>query len=397
MTPETTPQATGPLRGIKVLDLTAVVLGPVATQVLADYGATVIKVEPPEGDLMRANGVARQPGMTSTFMNINRNKSSLSLDLKSDEGRQVLQRLIQEADVLVHNMRVKAIERLGFGYEAVAKRNPKIIYCAATGYGESGDCAGRPAFDDIIQGACGLAHLIGQESGVPDYPPTLLADKIAGLATANAILGALVHQARTGEGQYVEVPMFETMVAFTMTEHMGGHGFTPFIGDAGYTRLLKGGRKPAPTKDGYIALLPYTEQHWQVFFEHFGRGDFIAKFNIANRFERNKNIQAIYAELHSITAEHTTQELITACEAMDIPVTELYSIDNIHEHPQVTSTGLFQPRHHGSQGDIVAIRPTALFSKTPASIYKDAPVVGEDNPKILESLGLPADYLNAAD
>lgn len=396
MTPETTLHATGPLRGIKVLDLTAVVLGPVATQVLADYGATVIKVEPPEGDLMRANGLARNAGMSSTFMNINRNKSSLSLDLKSDKGRVVLQRLIQEADVLVHNMRVKAIERLGFGYAAVAQLNPKIIYCAATGFGEGGACAGRPAFDDIIQGACGLAHLIGHESGVPDYPPTLLADKIAGLATANAILGALVHQARTGEGQYVEVPMFETMVAFTMTEHLGGHGFQPFIGDAGYARLMKGGRKPSPTKDGYIALLPYTENHWKAFFHHFGRGEFIDKYKLSNRYERNKNIQAIYAELRAITAEHTSQELIAVCEDLDIPVTELYSIDNIHEHPQVTSTGLFQPLHHGSQGDIVAIRPTALFAKTPASIYKDAPVVGEDNGPVLKALGLPANYLNDA-
>lgn len=373
----------GPLTGIKVLDLTAVVLGPVATQVLADYGADVIKIEPPEGDLMRANGVSRTPGMSSTFMNINRNKSSVCLDLKSEQGKKQLRQLIAQSDVLVHNIRVKAMDRLGFGYADVARINPSIIYCAATGFDESGAFAGQPAFDDIIQGACGLAHLVGHESGVPEYPPTLLADKIAGLAAANAILGALVHKARSGEGQYVEVPMFETMVAFTMTEHLGGHGFNPPIGDAGYARLLKGGRKPSRTKDGYIALLPYTEQHWRAFFHHFGRGEFIDQFNISNRFERNKNIQVIYAELRNITSEYTTQEMMDVCRTMDIPVAEMYSIHNIQTHPQVQSSGLFKTTTHPTEGEVVTTRPTALFSKTPTSIYKPAPNLGEDTDRIL--------------
>lgn len=373
----------GPLAGIRVLDLTAVVLGPVATQVLADYGAEVIKVEPPEGDLMRANGVSRTPGMSSIFMNINRNKSSVCIDLKTEEGKAQLRQLIATCDVLVHNIRVKAMERLGFGYEAVARINPGIIYCAATGFGEDGAFAGQPAFDDIIQGACGLAHLVGHESGIPEYPPTLLADKIAGLATANAVLGAMVHKARTGEGQYVEVPMFETMVAFTMTEHLGGQAFHPPIGDAGYARLLKGGRKPSPTKDGFIALLPYTDQHWRAFFERFGHAEFIARFNISSRIERNKNIQAIYGELRKITAQYTTQELMAACREMDIPVAEMYSIQTIRSHPQVQSTGLFQTMDHPTEGMVVTTRPTALFSKTPTSVYKPAPNLGEDTDRIL--------------
>lgn len=375
----------GPLTGIKVLDLTAVVLGPVATQVLADYGADVIKVEPPEGDLMRANGTSRTPGMSSTFMNINRNKSSVCIDLKSAQGKAQLRELIAQSDVLVHNIRVKAMERLGFGYAEVAKINPGIVYCAATGFGEGGTFAGQPAFDDIIQGACGLAHLVGHESGVPEYPPTLLADKIAGLSTANAILGALVYKARTGEGQYVEVPMFETMVAFTMTEHLGGQGFKPSIGDAGYARLLKGGRKPSPTKDGYIALLPYTEQHWRAFFHHFGRGEFIDKFNISNRIERNKNIQAIYAELRNITKQYSTRELMEVCHTMDIPIAEMYSIHTIQTHPHVQSTGLFKTMVHPTEGEVVTTRPTALFSKTPTSIYKPAPNLGEDTERVLGS------------
>ncbi|BCN37066.1 CoA transferase [Alicycliphilus denitrificans] len=380
---EIRPANRGPLTGIKVLDLTAVVLGPVATQVLADYGADVIKVEPPEGDLMRANGISRTSGMSSTFMNINRNKSSVCIDLKSEQGKARLCQLIAQSDVLVHNIRVKAMERLGFGYAEVAKINPTIIYCAATGFGEGGAFAGQPAFDDIIQGACGLAHLVGHESGVPEYPPTLLADKIAGLATANAILGALVYKARTGEGQYVEVPMFETMVAFTMTEHLGGQGFKPPIGDAGYARLLKGGRKPSPTKDGYIALLPYTEQHWRAFFHHFGRGEFIDQFNISNRIERNKNIQAIYAELRNITRQYSTRELMAVCREMDIPVAEMYSIHTIQTHPHVQSTGLFKTMVHPTEGEVVTTRPTALFSKSPCSIYKPAPNLGEDSERVL--------------
>lgn len=381
------PANRGPLTGITVLDLTAVVLGPVATQVLADYGAEVIKVEPPEGDLMRANGVGRSATMSSTFMNINRNKSSVCIDLKSAEGKAQLCQLLTQCDVLVHNIRVKAMERLGFGYAEVSRINPGIIYCAATGFEEGGVFAGQPAFDDIIQGACGLAHLVGSERGVPEYAPTLLADKVAGLATANAILGALVHKARTGEGQYVEVPMFETMVAFTMTEHLGGRGFHPPIGDAGYARLLKGGRKPSPTKDGYIALLPYTEQHWRSFFHRFGRDDFINLFNIGNRAERNKNIQAIYAELRSITAQYTTQEMMSVCREMDIPATELYTIDTIQDHPQALSTGLFQTMEHSTEGLVVSTRPTARFSKTPTTIYKAAPTLGEDTERLLKTAG----------
>lgn len=195
----------GPLKGIRVIDLTSVVLGPMATQVLADYGADVIKLEAVEGDLMRANGLSRNRGMSSTFMNLNRNKRSVALNLKTSEGLEAAKALIQSADVLVHNMRTKAINKLGLGYEDVARINPSIVYCAATGFGDDGTYSGQPAFDDVIQGACGLASLVGHETGKPEYPPTLLADKVAGLATANAVMGALVHKIRSGEGQYVEV------------------------------------------------------------------------------------------------------------------------------------------------------------------------------------------------
>ncbi|MPM24478.1 Succinyl-CoA--L-malate CoA-transferase beta subunit [bioreactor metagenome] len=293
-------------------------------------------------------------------------------------------------------MRVKAINKLGLGYDAVAALNPEIIYCAATGFGEGGTHAGQPAFDDVIQGACGLANLVGHEAGRPEYPPMLLADKVAGIATANAVLGAMVHKLRTGQGQYVEVPMFETMVAFTMTEHLGGHGFHPPIGPAGYARLLKGGRKPTPTKDGYLALLPYTENHWNAFFSALGRKDLFEKYDLSNRHERNKRIHELYDDLRSVTANFTSAELMELCRKLDIPVTEIYSIDNIHEHPHVQSVGLFEPFDHPTEGELVVMRPTALFGKTPSRITRHAPNIGEDTNELLQAAGFSKDFIAKA-
>src|SRR5579864_9279424 len=257
----------GPLAGIRVLDLTAVVLGPFATLILGDFGADIIKVESPSGDMMRSNGVSLHRGMSSIFLALNRNKRSLCLDLAKPEGLTALKRIIPTVDVLMHNMRVEAIERLGLGYAAVAAIKPDIVYCAATGFDQDGPDAGKPAFDDIVQAACGLASVASIGRPDPNYVPTLIADKTTGMAMVNAVLAALLHQQRTGTGQYIEVPMLETMAAFVLVEHLGGLTFEPPKGGPGYPRLLEGGRKPAPTKDGHIALLPYTADHWKAFFE----------------------------------------------------------------------------------------------------------------------------------
>lgn len=378
----------GPLAGIRVLDLTSVVLGPVATQILGDYGADVIKVESTEGDLMRANGVSKNKGMSSIFLSINRNKRSLAIDLKSPEGIDAIKRLLPTIDVLVHNMRVKAIERLGLGYEAVAAVNPGIVYCVATGFGQSGPDANKPAFDDVIQAACGLASLIGHEREQPDYAPTLLADKTAGLATANAVLAALFHKARTGEGQYVEVPMFETMAAFTMAEHLGGLTFDPPLGKAGYARLLAGGRKPAPTRDGHVAMLPYTTAHWNAFFGHVGRDDLARKYDIADRHERNAKIRELYADMASVTREMSTEECLELCSRLDIPATRIYGIDELPEHPHLKAVGLFQPVEHPTEGPILAIRPPTLFARTPADLALPAPTLGQHTQEVLREAGL---------
>jgi formyl-CoA transferase len=378
---------TGPLAGYRILDLTAVVLGPLATQILGDYGADVIKVEPPAGDLMRANGVSKNRGMSSIFLAINRNKRSLSIDLKTPEGLEIIHRLLPSVDVVVHNMRVDAIERLGLGYGALAALKPDLVYCMATGFGESGPDAGKPAFDDVIQAASGIASLIGNETGIPDYAPTLLADKTCGLALANAVLAALLHRERTGQGQLVEVPMLETMVAFTMAEHLGGLSFEPPIGGAGYARLLAGGRKPAPTRDGHVAMLPYTAAHWVAFFKGVGRDDLAARYNLEDRHERNAKIRQIYADMASVTRLMSTDECLDLCERLDIPATRLYSIDELPQHPHLQAVGLFESVNHPSEGPIRSVRPSTLFARSPAQISMHAPLLGQHTDEMMREAG----------
>lgn len=382
------PASSGPLAGLRVLDLTSVVLGPLATQLLGDYGADVIKVEALEGDLMRANGVSRTRGLSSIFLAINRNKRSLSLDLKSAAGRQALLRLIPTIDIVVHNMRVPAIERLGLGYEALREIKPDLIYCVATGFGQDGPNRHKPAFDDIIQAACGLAGLIGDVTGKPEYVPTLLADKVTGMALATAVLAATVHHARTGQGQYVEVPMLETMTAFTLAEHLGGLSFEPALGGPGYQRITGNGRKPAPTRDGYIAMLPYTERHWTVFFERAGRPDLVQKYEVGDRHARNRHVADLYRDMHAITRQRTTAEWLAFCEELDIPAAPIRSLADLLDDAHLKAVGLFEDEQHPEAGAIRHVRPTTLFAASPASVRLPAPMLGADTAAVLREAGL---------
>lgn len=386
---------TGPLAGVRVLDLTAVVLGPLATQILGDFGADVIKVEAPEGDLMRANGVTKVRGLSSIFLAINRNKRSLAIDLKRPEGVATLQRLLPTVDVLVHNMRTAAIERLGLGHAACAAINPKLIYCVATGFGEAGPDAGKPAFDDVIQAACGLAGLIGNEHGTPDYVPSLIADKTTGMALANAVMAALYERTQSGQGQFVEVPMFETMVAFTLAEHLGGRSYQPAQGPAGYARLLAGGRKPAPTLDGHVALLPYTAEHWRKFFKHVGREDLADKYAVDDRHARNARVKEMYADMAAITRTLSTDALLALCAELDIPATRIHTIDSLPEHAHLQAVGLFQHQVHPTVGPMVAVRPTTLFARTPADLALPAPVLGEHSSHVLAEAGFSPEEIAA--
>ncbi|MDE2365179.1 MAG: CoA transferase [Hyphomicrobiales bacterium] len=386
--PDTRP--TGPLAGIRILDMTGVVLGPLATQILGDYGADVVKVESLDGDLMRANGAQKADGSTqglsSIFLAINRNKRSLAIDLKSEQGGAAVRRLAQTADVFVHNMRVEAIERLGFGYEAVRKIKPDIVYCVATGFGQDGPDRARPAFDDVIQAGSGMVSISNVYAERPDYISSLIADKTTGLALVNAVLAALLHKARTGEGQYVETPMLETMTAFVLAEHMGGMTFEPREGDAGYARLLQGGRRPMATKDGWLALLPYTAEHWTAFFAEIGRLDLV---EIAtDRARRNTHVQELYAAMRDALAMRTTDEWFGTCQRLDIPATRLYALDDLPGHPHLAATGFFELHDHPAVGKVRMTRPPTRFSRTPAAILRHAPRLGEHSRALLAEAGL---------
>lgn len=385
---EEKPGTGGPLAGIRVLDLTSVVLGPLATQILGDYGADIVKVESPSGDMMRANGVSLHPGMSSIFLALNRNKRSLALDLGKEEGAEILRRLIRSADVFVHNMRIDAIERLGFGYEAVANINPRIVYCAATGFDQDGPDRGKPAFDDIIQAASGLVALAGSGHDAPDYMPTLIADKTTGMAVVNAVLAGLFHRERTGMGQYIEVPMLETMTAFVLAEHLGGLTFEPSPAPAGYARLLAGGRKPHATKDGHLCMLPYTAEHWVAFFKASGRPEIAKTLDVEDRQKRNANIRALYSILAEIMREKTTAEWMAVCEELDIPATPIYALDKLPEHPQLKAVGLFETTQHPSEGTIRYVRPPTKFAASPASVRTPAPLLGEHTEEILREAGV---------
>lgn len=378
----------GPLDGIRVLDLTSVVLGPLATQILGDYGADVIKIEAPEGDLMRSNGVSLHTGMSSIYLALNRNKRSVALDLKSNDGAAALRKLIATSDVFVHNMRVAAIERLGFGYEAVAQINPRIVYCAATGFGQDGPDGEKPAFDDIIQAACGLASVASIGHEAPDYTASLIADKTTGLVVANAVMAAMLHRERYGVGQYVEVPMLETMTAFVLAEHMGGMTFRPAPAPAGYARLLQGGRKPVRTSDGWLSLLPYTPRHWQAFFKAAGREAIGQRFKLESRKDLNENIRLLYQYLGEVVATRSTDEWLALCEELDIPATRLYALDQLPDHPHLQAVGLFQETNHPTEGAIRELRPTTRFFGTPTSIRRPAPVLGQHTREVLLEAGL---------
>ncbi len=380
-------QNAGPLHGIRVLDLSTVVLGPYATQLLGDYGADVVKVESLEGDLMRANGVSRHPGMSSVFLGINRNKRSIALDLKQARGRELFLELAAQADVVVHNMRIAAIERLGLGYDAVRSVNPRVVYCAATGFGQNGPHRHKPCFDDIVQAASGLASLVGAEQGQVAYVPALVADKTAALALANAVLAALFHRERTGQGQYVEVPMFEAMVEFNLAEHMGGMAFEPGLGPAGYGRIVKGGRRPLPTADGHVAVLPYSPAHWLSLFQAIGRDDIIAQHDFSDRHKLNAVVRTLYDELHREGPKRTTQAWMALCERLDLPATPVYGLDELPAHPHLQAVGLFESMAHPTQGDIRYVRPAVRFGATPASVRLPPPVLGQDSRDILGELG----------
>jgi crotonobetainyl-CoA:carnitine CoA-transferase CaiB-like acyl-CoA transferase len=368
----------GPWCGIRVLDLTAVLMGPSATQILGDLGADVIKVEPVQGDSMRWVGPFRHAGMGPLFLQANRNKRSVALDLKSPAGLAALKALAADADIFVSNVRPAGMERLGLGYEAVRAVNPAIIYCSAVGYGEGGPGAGRPVYDDLMQAASGIAGIFAAVDGTPRYAPVNLCDRVVGLYVAIAIMAALQHRNRTGEGQAIEVPMFETMAQFVLADHSGGRAFEPPIGEVGYKRLLSRTRGPYRTKDSYLAVVVYTDRHWRAFANIVGVQTLFDPGSVFLSMEsRTIHAQTIGAFLAEQLQKRTNAEWLEVLDAADIPACPVNSIDDLYSDPHLRAVGLFQPVSHPTEGDLLATRFPVKFSRSPATLRRTVPNLGE--------------------
>ena len=380
--------AFGPLTGIRVLDLTGVIMGPFATHILADLGADVIKIESPEGDSLRGYQPARHPGMPGQFLNLHRNKRSVVLDLKTDAGRGALSRLIETADVFVHNLRPKAIERLGFGYDAVRAIKPDIVYCGAYGFSAKGPYGDKAAYDDLIQAGSGVAALFGDVHGEPAYVPTVICDKLAGQAVAYAILAALFQRSRGGGGQAIEVPMFETTIEFNLVEHMSGFGFEPPLSRPGFPRLMNRSRKPYRTLDGYACILPYSDRNWLDFYAFTGRTEFADDPRFTSLGQRVRHISVLYRMLEEEAAKRTTAQWVEFCDRVSIPCMPVLGLEDLPADPHIEAVGLFGTAEHPSEGRYRSVRRPVEFSGAPFRIRHHAPRLGEHTAEVLAQAGL---------
>ncbi len=382
---EETP-ATGPLAGIRVLDLTTVLMGPSATQMLGDLGADVVKIESPEGDVMRWVGPWRRPGMGPLFLWANRNKRSLVLDLKSAEGRAAMLDLAAQADILVSNVRPQALARLGLDDASIRARNEKIIYVAAVGYGAGGPAAGKAAYDDLVQAASGLSGLFGAMDGTPRYVPLNLCDRIVGLYVANAVTAALFHRERSGQGQEIEVPMFETMAQFVLADHIGGAAFIPAEGPMGYQRLLSATRGPFRTTDGFIAVVVYTNKHWNAFAQLIGQPGLLqSDARFATQQSRTEYAGEIGAFLAGHFLTRGTAEWLALLHGIDIPAGHVNAIEDLVQDEHLTAVDFFEDVEHPTEGTLKAARFPIRFTATPASTRRLAPNLGAHTKDFLKN------------
>lgn len=385
----------GPLDGIRVLEVTSVVLGPWAAQILGDLGADVIKIEPPKGDTTRHIGPARNPGMAAMFLGCNRNKRSLVLDLKQPQGLAAMLRLCEGADVLLHNLRPAAAERLGLGFDQVAAHRADIVYCGTYGYRADGPFADYPAYDDIVQAASGVAVLQQMAGHEPHYMPSVVADKTTALTVVYAVIAALFHRARSGEGQALEVPMFETMVSYLMVEHLFGQSFEPPLGGAGYSRVLSPFRRPYRTRDGYLAVLPHTDAHWHSFLGAIGRMDLLQQERFATVAARTQHIDELYEELSTIMQRRSTAEWLALLDPADLPVTPLNGPDDLLAHPQLEATGFWQVMQHPSEGPLRMTDQPVGFSASQGTTRRPPPQLGEHSLEVLREAGLDGPDIDA--
>ena len=383
------PAATGPLAGLRIVDMSTVLAAPLASQVLADYGADVIKVEPPGGDVFRHAGAKRSPLMGPVFMHANRNKRSAVIDARDPRGRDAILRLCRGAHGFLHNIRPSAMARLGLAYDDVARVSPSIVYLNLVGYGSKGCYAGRPAYDDLIQGFGGLAATFTMSGAdEPRFVPMVIADRLAGLGAAHAMLAALVHQQRTGEGQQVEVPMFESLVQMVLGDHLGGLSFEPAAGAKGYARLTTRNRRPYRTRDGYICVLVYTDRQWQKFFEAIGRRDiWETDPRFADQATRAQHYDDAYAMLAGFLAERTTAQWLELLHACDLPAVPVSEVEDLIDDPHLRGSGFLQTVEHPTEGRMLQIGVPQTFSATPPNVYRHAPRPGQQSLEVLAEAG----------
>ena len=380
---------TRPLDGVRIIDMSNMLMAPYTTQILGDMGADVIKVESPEGDPIRGIGPARNPGMGAIFLHANRSKRSLLLDLKQEAGHLAMLELLKDADVLVYNRRPQSMDKLKLSYETVSPLNPRIIYAGMYGYGEGGPYAGRPAFDDLIQGAAAIPWLSHVASGnEPAYVPTAIADRGVALWAVGQITAALYHQSRRGEGQKIEMPMFEMLASFVLADHLGGESFEPPEGPPGYRRMLVANRRPYRTLDGYICVMVYTDRHWRDFYTLLGReSEFDSDPRLASMASRSANIEVLYDELAALLATRSSDEWLQVLNSADIPAMPLHSLESLIDDPHLAATGFFSIREHPSEGLVREIAVPSTWSGTQPSATRPAPRLGEHSREILAEAG----------
>ena len=381
------PVAPGALAGIRVLDLTSVVMGPYATQILGDLGADVISVEEAGGDTNRIMGPGPEPGLSGVAMNLLRNKRNVCLDLKHPGGREAFLRIAATCDVFVTNLRPAPLGRLGLDYAAITAVRPDIVMVQAHGWPSDGPDANKPAYDDVIQAGSGIAHTFQLQTGTPALAPTLIADKVSGLTLVYAVLAALFHRQRTGEGQFVEVPMIDAISSFNLVEHGCAAIPVPALGPAGYPRITVPERRPFATSDGWVAVLPYSTKDYDAIFSEGGRVDLVGDPRAATAASRMASAGALYAIVEQIVATRTTAFWVAFCKQHDIPASAVRTVDEL-----VAELPLAEHPHGGSYH---VIPPPVRFAATPASVRRPAPRLGEHNTDVLREVGVSGDEIEA--
>lgn len=375
----------GPLSGVRVLDLSINILGPLATQILGDMGADVIKVEPPKGDHNRHSGPYRTSGMSALFMANNRNKRSVVLDIKTKEGYEALMKLVDTADVFVHSMRASAADRLGISYAKISERNPRIIYGYGAGFRQDGPKKNRPAYDDIIQAESGMVGVVEKATGAAGYIPTIVVDKTAAHVLVSSIAMALFHRERTGEGQELYVPMLENTVAYLMVEHLWGAVHNPPSGPMGYSRVLNS--RIFATSDGQISLCAINNIQWHAVFDALDRSDLAENEKFNKVGARNANFQELYAIIGDELKARTTQELRVLFDKADVPNGPVNTLEDVYKDPYLRDSGFWVEYEHPTEGTCVTTAVVPQFSKSPGALRLPPPSLGQHTHEVLKEIG----------